>query len=301
MPEVLESVRIVDALDILVVAYLIYRVLLILRGTRAIRVLVGLLVLVVLYAASVLLELNALNWILESVGIYLVLAVIVLFQEDIRRGLARVANPLVGTGSKRDSMPVYVAIAHACFRLADQGRGALIAVEREASLEDVGVQGALLEALVSEHLLVSIFQDTTPIHDGAVLVRRDRAWVAGCFLPLTTRLDLDLRLGTRHRAALGLTEQTDSMVFVVSEERRQVTLVFRGELYPVDSPDQLRLKVQELVSLEAAEEKQKDAVSASEGLQEAVSLITGVHAPVSEEDLEEEEAEEVAPAEGGAA
>ena len=252
LTDFLGTLRLTDALDVLVVAFLIYRVLVILKGTRAIRVLGGLLVLVALYALAQVLSLSTVDWILEHISFYLVLAVVVLFQEDIRRGLARVGNPLFGGRRSQEAMPTLQEIARASFRLADQGHGALLALERDASLEDLEEQATRLDARLTEELLVAIFQPTSPIHDGAVVVRGGRVAVAGSFLPLTTRPDVSPRLGTRHRAAIGQSEANDCMVFVVSEERRAVSIAFRGELYPVDTPDHLRLKVQELLQMEAA-------------------------------------------------
>ena len=250
MKELFLGLRLADVFDILVVACLIYAVLLVLRGTRAVRVLIGLLILVALYALSLAVGLYTVQRILEEVSIYLVLTMIVLFQEEIRRGLARVARPLMGASSRQDALSIYQDIGRACFRLADQGRGALIVVERDASLESQCEHATVLEAVVSEELLVSLFQPTSPIHDGAAVIREARIWAAGVFLPLANRADLNRSLGTRHRAALGQTEDNDSMVFVVSEERRQVSLAFHSELHEVASPDELRLKIQELVSIE---------------------------------------------------
>jgi len=275
MKDLLLDLRLADVFDILVVACLIYWVLLVLKGTRAVRVLIGLLFLVALYALSVAVGLYTVQRILEEVSIYLVLTMIVLFQEEIRRGLARVARPLMGSVSRSDDISTYQAISRACFRLADQGQGALVVVEREASLESQCEHAAPLEAFVSEELLVSIFQKTSPIHDGAVVIRKGRLWAAGVFLPLANRSDLSRSLGTRHRAALGQTEDNDSMVFVVSEERRQVSLAFHSVLYEVSSPDALRLKIQELVSME----------------QEAQTAL----APSSDPGAEEEAPEEQAP------
>ena len=273
--EFVANLRLNDALDVLVVAYLIYRVLVILKGTRAIRVLGGLLVLVALYALAQVLSLATVNWILENISFYLVLAVVVLFQEDIRRGLARVGNPLFSGSRREEAMPTFQEMARACFRLADQGHGALIALEREASLEDLDEQATALDAVLTEELLVAIFQPTSPIHDGAVVVREGRAAVAGAFLPLTTRADVSPRLGTRHRAALGQSEANDCMVFVVSEERRAVSITFRGELYPVDTPDHLRLKVQELLQMEAA-----GTEDAGQSLTGGVRTVSGTLPPV---------------------
>lgn len=253
MSDLWTAVGPLDLLDILVVAFLIYRLLVVVRGTRAIQVLGGLLVLAGLYGLSRGLELSTVNWILEKFSFYLVLAVIILFQEDIRRALARVGNPLIGAGTRSERLSTYQAVARACFRLADQGVGALVAVERTGSLQELSSDAAVIDGELSEELLVSIFQNASPIHDGAVIVREDRVWLAAVFLPLSMRTGLHARYGTRHRAAVGLTEQTDSLVFVVSEERRSVSIAFRGELVQVESPDELRLKVQELLSMEAVD------------------------------------------------
>lgn len=253
MSDLWSAVGILDLLDILVVAFLIYRLLVVLRGTRAIQVLGGLLLLAGLYGASRALELSTVIWILEKFSFYLVLAVIILFQEDIRRALARFGNPLIGAGMRREQLSTYQSVARACFRLADQGCGALIAVERTAGLDEFEGDAALIDGVLSEELLVAIFQKDSPVHDGAVLLRKDRVWLAGVFLPLSVRSGLDPRYGTRHRAAFGLTEQADSFVFVVSEERRTVSVAFRAALYQVESPDELRLKVQELLSMEEVE------------------------------------------------
>lgn len=253
MSDLWTAVGLLDLLDVIVVAFLIYRLLLVVRGTRGIQVLGGLLLLAGLYGLSRVLELSTVNWILEKFSFYLVLAVIILFQEDIRRALARFGNPLIGAGSQREQLSTYQSVGRACFRLADQGAGALIAVERRGSLVELEHEAALIDGVLSAELLVAIFQKTSPIHDGAALLREDRVWLAGVFLPLSVRGGLDGRYGTRHRAAIGLTEQTDSLVFVVSEERRSVSIAFRGDLYEVESPDELRLKVQELLAMEEVE------------------------------------------------
>ncbi len=187
MSDLWSAVGILDLLDILVVAFLIYRLLVVVRGTRAIQVLGGLLVLAGLYGVSRALELSTVIWILEKFSFYLVLAVIILFQEDIRRALARFGNPLIGAGTRREQLSTYQSVARACFRLADQGCGALIAVERSAGLEEFEADAALIDGVLSEELLVAIFQKDSPIHDGAVLLRNDRVWLAGVFLPLSVR------------------------------------------------------------------------------------------------------------------
>lgn len=259
MLELFTDLRPQDALDILVVAFLVYRVLLIIKGTRAIQVLLGLVALVVLYVVARLLQLETVTWLLNEFSLYLVLAVIILFQEDIRRGLARVGDPWFGRTSGDTREGLYQQIARACFRLADQGKGALMVVERAANLDGLKADATEIDAVISEELLVAIFQPTSPIHDGAVVLRKDRIWLAGAFLPLTRRTDIDRALGTRHRAAMGQTEETDSLIFCVSEERRQVSIAFRGELHVVDSPDELRLEVQHLLQVEAQEQANEDS------------------------------------------
>jgi diadenylate cyclase len=241
--ELLSDLRPLDAIDVAVVAFLFYRVLLIIKGTRAIQVLIGLVALIGLYLLSELLQLQTVGWLLDE---------FVLFQEDIRRGLARVGDPWFGRASSDNSEGLYHQVARACFRLADQGKGALVVVERGASLDELEDDATVLNAQLSEELLVAIFQPTSPIHDGAVVLRDGSVWVAGAFLPLTRRADLDKALGTRHRAAMGLTEETDALIFCVSEERRRVSIAFRGDLHIVDTPDELRLEVQRLLQLEAA-------------------------------------------------
>ena len=251
MRDLLDTLRLRDAIDIVIVAWLTYRILVVLRGTRAVAVLFGLVFLLALYAFSSLLDLVTLHWILGEFSLYFVLAILVLFQDDIRRGLANVGMPLFGTGASQEPMGVLAAIGRACFRLADQGHGALIAIERVGSLDDLGAAATPLDAEVSEELLVALFQPRSPLHDGAAILRKGRVWVAGAFLPLTTRKDLDRSFGTRHRAAIGATEADDCVVFVVSEERRTVSVAFAGEIYRVESPDELRLEVQRLLSITA--------------------------------------------------
>ncbi|MCO4768790.1 MAG: diadenylate cyclase CdaA [Deltaproteobacteria bacterium] len=269
MLELLPDLRPLDVVDILVVAFLFYRVLLIIKGTRAIQVLIGLVALIGLYLMSQLLRLQTVGWLLDEFSLYLVLAVIILFQEDIRRGLARVGGPWLGRAPSDSREGLYQQVARACFRLADQGKGALIVVERAANLDELEDDATVLNASLSEELLVAIFQPTSPIHDGAVVVREGGIWVAGAFLPLTRRTDIDRSLGTRHRAAMGLTEETDSLIFCVSEERRRVSIAFKGDLHIVDTPDELRLEVQRLLQLEAEEAEE------SRGL-----TLTGTSRPV---------------------
>ena len=219
------------ALDVAVVGYLIYRVLLLLRGTRAINVLLGLFLLGVGYIGSQWANLLTLNWLLGHFLAYsFIFGVIVLFQADIRRGLAH-----LGRGSflallphdAREQAGVIDAVARAAAELSRTRRGALIVVERLAGLDEVIETGVKLDAVPSPELLLALFHGGA-LHDGAVVLQRGRVAAASCLLPLAAT---PLReLGTRHRAALGLAEEVDAAVVVVSEERGEVSLAVDGEL-----------------------------------------------------------------------
>jgi len=243
MTELLDSFRWVDLLDIAILYYVFYRALLILRGTRAFQVLFGVVVISFLYFLSEWLQLLTVNWILKELFGYLILAIVIIFQSDIRRGLARMGVPFLGAVQKQEEVQVFEEIARACFRLAEREEGALIVVEREADLGGIVAEGTAVDARVSADLLVSIFNKNSPIHDGAVIIRDGRCEEAGCFLPLSSNPDIDKYMGTRHRAALGLTEETDALVFLVSEERQAVSLVAGGKITVVADTDALRLAV----------------------------------------------------------
>ncbi len=221
-------------LDGAVVAFLFYRVLLLIRGTRAINVLLGLLVLGIGYLASQWANLVALNWLLGHFLSYsFIFGVIVLFQADIRRGLARLGRRgfLVGLlpDDRREQVGTVDALARAVAELARRRRGALIVVERTGDLGEVIETGVRLDAAVSTELIVSLFQAGAPLHDGAVVVQRGRMAAARCLLPLATTPVRDA--GTRHRAALGLSEEVDAAVLVVSEERSEVSIAVDGRLH----------------------------------------------------------------------
>jgi diadenylate cyclase len=219
-------------LDGAVVSYVVYRILLLIRGTRAIQVLIGLILLGVAYFASQWANLVTLNWLLGHFLSYSFLfGVIVLFQADIRRGLARLGRTglvrLLAPDDRQEHAGVVEAVARAASELARRRRGALVVIERVADLSDVAETGVRVEAELSSELLVTLFEAGSPLHDGAVVVRRGRVAAARCLLPLTTSHDLD-DVGTRHRAALGLAEEVDAVVVVVSEERGEISLAFDG-------------------------------------------------------------------------
>ena len=227
----LQGLSVTGVIDILVVAFLIYQALMVVRGTRAGHILVGILIMVVLYALASWAGLNALRTLLSFIVPYLGLAVIVLFQSEIRRTLARLGRKRwFGLGGGFRAPEEVDEILLAVEQLASKKVGALIVLERDIGLRTFIESGVRLEAKVSRDLLLSIFQPGLPLHDGAVIIQKDRIAAAACFLPLTTNPTLSRNLGTRHRAAIGITEETDCFSLVVSEETGRVSVAAFGEL-----------------------------------------------------------------------
>jgi diadenylate cyclase len=220
-----------DAVDILAVSFVIYYLLLLIRGTRAVQMLLGLVFLGAVYYLAVLFELPTLQRILENLLIVLPFAVIVLFQQEIRRALANFGrNPLWGLGKQQKAVASFSEIVLAATTLSGRHTGALIVIERLQGLRTYIENGISLDAAVSYDLLINIFQPDTPLHDGAVIIQDDRIAAASCFLPLTPNPELSKEFGTRHRAALGLTEETDAVAVVVSEETGIISVAFDGRL-----------------------------------------------------------------------
>lgn len=221
-----------DLIDILLVALIIYRVILVIKGTRAAQILLGLAVLGIGYVVSDHFELFTLHWILNAFLSSLILVVVVLFQNDIRRALAHVGtNSFWPHRDTSDTDPQLIEeLTKAAVSLANKKIGALVVLQRETDLRDHVEEGVKIDGALSGELLLSIFLPYSPIHDGAVIIKKDRVLWAGCFLPLTGRGDLEKELGTRHRAAVGITEETDAVVIVISEERGAISLVLNGRI-----------------------------------------------------------------------
>ena len=225
--------RATAAVDILVVAYVIYRVLLLLRGTRAAQMLLGLTLVAGGFFVAKGLELTTLSWLLDNLINYSIIFLIIIFQYDIRRGLVGVGRNLFGSGRHYEETYVFEEVIRAAEQLARVRVGALIVFEREASLEEfIGEPGEMIDARVSKELLISLFLPlpVNTLHDGAVVIKNLRVHRAGCVLPLSANPKLDKSLGTRHRAAIGITEETDAVVVVVSEERGAASLCFGGNI-----------------------------------------------------------------------
>lgn len=218
-------------LDVAVVSWLIYRALLMVRGTRAEPMIIGIGIVILVYLASRLFQLATLNWILGNFLGSAILVVVVLFQEDLRRALIKVGLvPGFNTEVPERIEGTLREIARAAQELSNRRIGALIVLRRDVGLEDYLESAVRLDAQVSYQLLISLFLPTSPLHDGAAIIEGDRVLVAGAVLPLSFSRNVNLTLGTRHRAALGLTERTDALVVVVSEETGTITLVREGKL-----------------------------------------------------------------------
>ncbi len=220
-----------NAFDILLVAYLIYRGLLLIKGTRAASMLWGLTLVVLLYFLSRPLGLVTLAWILGNFLSSIILVVVVIFQDEIRRTLTKVGlQPLLRRNHKGIDDKVIEDITLVCSNLAKGKVGALIVLQREVGLDEFVEDAVILDAQLNRKLLFSIFVKESPLHDGAVLIEGNRIRAAGCVLPLSFNPDLDPNLGTRHRAALGLSERSDAVVIVVSEENGSISIAREGRL-----------------------------------------------------------------------
>lgn len=237
-----------DVIDILLVTLGIYWLLLLIRGTRAVQILVGLVVLVAASLASEIFQLVTLRLVLDNFLSSAVLIIIVLFQHDIRRALARVGRGFFPSVSPQQESQMLEEVVRAAQTLAQKRVGALIVLERETQLDDQIEAGTPLDATVSKELLTSLFLPYSPLHDGAVVVQEGRIASAGCILPLTLREDLPEGVGTRHRAAVGITEETDAVVVVVSEETGTISVVAAGHMvHGLDGP-RLRIVLRDILA-----------------------------------------------------
>jgi len=238
-----------DLVDILVVSILIYELLKLIRGTRAVQMVLGGGFLVALFYGSRWGHLETVNWLIRNLLGYIVFAAIVLFQSDIRRALAHLGRaPFFRYFAKPESAEESIEeVVVAASMLSAQRIGAIVAIERQIGLRNYIEGGIPLDAMLTYDLLLSIFQPTAPLHDGAVIVQDDRVAAAACFLPLTVNPKLSKELGSRHRAAIGLTEENDSVAIVVSEETGSISIVADGQIERGIDADELRARLRSLV------------------------------------------------------
>ncbi len=221
-----------DAIDILLVAFILYNILVLIRGTRAMQMAIGLLFIASTYFVASAFDLLALQSLAQQILFYLPFAIIVLFQHEIRRALASFGqNPLISFISPPARSSHLSEIVEASVQMARRKIGALIVLERTQSLRAFVETGKTLDAIVSSELLQNIFLPNTPLHDGAVIIQGDRLAAAGTFLPLSSNANLSKEYGTRHRAAIGMSEETDACVIVISEENGSIAVALEGVLH----------------------------------------------------------------------
>ncbi|MFP4315673.1 MAG: diadenylate cyclase CdaA [Desulfovibrionales bacterium] len=229
-----------DVLDIALVGFVFYRLILLIKGTRAVSVVYGLLGLLIIYHFSGEFGFFTLNWLLANFLGSIFLVVIILFQRDIRKALAQMGAGRFWTRSQTVSSAVMDELILALMEMARKRIGALVVLEKNMPLGDVIERGVELGAVVSRDLMLTIFHPDTPLHDGAAVIRGNKILAAGCILPLSVGMKHRSELGTRHRAAMGITEETDAIAVVVSEERGTVSVAIGGRL--TSSLDEIRLK-----------------------------------------------------------
>lgn len=230
-----------DLVQVVIVSFVVYRVLLLVHRTRALQVLVGLLLLAVSYGIAYVLQLSMIIYLLTLAFSYGVIALLVVFAPEIRAALAQLGRSRFSHffGRMKEA-EVGDRVSEAIERLSRSGVGAIIAIEREVSLDEYVHSGSEMQAKVSADLIATIFTPYSPLHDGAVIIRGDTIVGAACILPLSQTSLIDRSLGTRHRAALGLTEETDALVFVVSEQTAAIAVASGGRLWRDFSPSQIR-------------------------------------------------------------
>jgi diadenylate cyclase len=231
MIEFIRQIRWQDMVDVILMSIIIYRLLLIIKGTKAAHMLIGLGLLLMASLLSGYFELYTVDWMIQSFWAQIVIAIIILFQPEIRRALAQMGEAQIFKNlTSAEELKSLDEIVRATVSLANKKIGALIAIERDTSLKDFVEMGTPLDARVTKEILLSIFHPTSPIHDGAVVIKGNRIVAAGCFLPITMGPDISKSLGTRHRAGLGLSEETDAVIVVVSEETGVVSMAIHGKL-----------------------------------------------------------------------
>lgn len=258
--DILFNIRIRDVIDIIIVAIVFYKLFMLIKETRAEQLLKGIVLLLVATKVSEILELYTLFWILEKAMTVGVIAILIVFQPELRRALEYIGrtkfltNSLVEIESERIQNTIN-SLVEASTSLARQKIGALIIIEKETGLNEVAETGTIINGKVSSELLINIFIPNTPLHDGAVLIKNDTIKAAACFLPLTDNPNLSKELGTRHRAAIGITEKSDSLALIVSEETGAISIAERGTIIRHLDSERLRNILIDVYSLDKQKTK----------------------------------------------
>ena len=236
-----------NAADIILIAFIFYKLLSFLKGSRAIQMVFGLILLGIVYLISKYLNLSTTNWILQNFWSVILIAVIILFQPELRRMLAEVGQrPILSSFFKYEETQAMGEVVKATLSLTKSKIGALIVLERETRLRPYIEVGTIITSRVNEELLKAIFQPHSPLHDGAVIIGGNRIFAVGCYLPLSLNADISKFLGTRHRAGIGITEETDAVAIIVSEETGNISLAVEGKLYSNLNENSLREHLQML-------------------------------------------------------
>ncbi|MCB0417401.1 MAG: diadenylate cyclase CdaA [Bdellovibrionales bacterium] len=256
-----EIVRWQDLVDILLVCFIVYRILLLIRGTRAVQMLTGFGIILIFYYVAEKLRFHTLHTILVEFFNNLILILIIVFQDEIRRALTQVGrNPFFASTTTIEEVAIVEDLIRSAEILAQQRVGALIVLERETGLKNYIEGGQLLDSRVSIDLITSIFHPSSPMHDGAMIIRNSRITSAACLLPISRDPGVHKELGTRHRAALGLTQETDALVIVVSEERGEISLVHHGTMMRDLEPQALKRHLLDLLGLRKFEARYHEKV-----------------------------------------
>lgn len=248
-------------LEVSILWFVIYQVILFFTGTRAVQVVRGIIVLLIAFFLVQRLGLERLEWLLTKLFAISIIAVLIIFQSEIRQGLARLGRHHLFSLPLPEEELDYILreITKSVDFLAHQGIGALIAIERDDSLKPYTETGVAIDGITSSDLLQNIFTPGSMLHDGGVIIQQGRITAAGCLFPLNDDADMSRIFGMRHRAAIGLTQETDAVVIVVSEERRDVSLTYEGRLFQGMKREDLLLKVKQLMRAKKKSEKEKNA------------------------------------------
>lgn len=234
--DIIMNITIFDIIDISIVAYLFFKIYLLIKETRAEQLIKGIVILLLSTKISELMQFQVIHWILEKTMTVGIMALLIVFQPELRRALEQLGRTKLilkpNQEAGRQSIDYIISEVKAASAVMSKNKiGALIVFERETGLNEIVRTGTLLDARVSRQLLINIFEPNTPLHDGAVIVRNEKIMAAGCFLPLTENDNLNQEIGTRHRAALGMSEKSDSITMVISEETGQISIAENGKLY----------------------------------------------------------------------
>lgn len=237
--------------EVLILWFVIYHIILFFEGTRAIQVLRGIIIIVVSFFLFQRLNLEILDWLMTKLFAISVIAILVIFHPEIRQGLARLGQRhLFGTALREEELDyILKEISKAADNLSKDKIGALIAIENNDPLTGYIESGVLVDARVSSDLIQAIFTHNNPLHDGGLIIQQGRIMAAGCLFPLTQDTELSRIFGTRHRAALGLSEESDAIIIIVSEERQDVSLVYRGKLHKDLSQEDIFSEVKEIIKI----------------------------------------------------